>query len=90
MLLNFLEFGMNVQETIEAPRFRVMSGVTINMESRISKGTQEGLTARGHDLRLIGEWGMEVGGGHGIALDHETGVMMGGADPRRDGYALGV
>ena len=90
MILNVLEFGMNVQEAIEAPRFRVMTGVTINMEARISPQAREALSDRGHDIGLLGEWGMEVGGGHAIAADPETGILMGGADPRRDGFALGV
>ncbi len=90
MILNVLEFGMNVQEAIEAPRFRVMTGSAINMESRISQAVRDELASRGHDVGLLGEWGMEVGGGHAIAADPETGVLMGGADPRRDGYALGL
>ncbi|MQF68854.1 gamma-glutamyltransferase [SAR202 cluster bacterium AD-804-J14_MRT_500m] len=90
MLLNVLEFGMNVQEAIEAPRFRVMGGVRINMEDRISTKVRESLESRGHDVNTLGEWTTEVGGGHAIALDPDTGVLMGGADPRRDGYALGV
>ena len=90
MILNVLEFGMNVQEAIEAARFRVMTGVTINMEARVSPQAREGLADRGHDIGLLGEWGMEVGGGHAIAADPSTGILMGGADPRRDGYALGV
>ncbi|MEE8157836.1 MAG: gamma-glutamyltransferase [Dehalococcoidia bacterium] len=90
MILNVLEFGMNVQEAIEAPRFRVMTGVTINMEGRIPPEVRDALVSRGHDIGLLGEWGMEVGGGHAIAVDPETGVLMGGADPRRDGFALGL
>ena len=90
MLLNFLEFGMSVQETIEAPRFRVMDGVSLKMESRIPADVVEELATRGHDVELAGDWWTGVGGGHAIAFNPETGVMMGGADPRRDGYALGV
>lgn len=90
MLLNVLEFGMNVQEAIEAPRFRVMGGVRIGMEDRIPEKVRESLESRGHDVHTLGEWTTEVGGGHAIALDPDTGVLMGGADPRRDGYALGV
>jgi hypothetical protein len=33
---------------------------------------------------------MEVGGGHGISRHPATGVLMGGADAHRDGYAPGV
>jgi gamma-glutamyltranspeptidase/glutathione hydrolase len=40
-------------------------------------------------VRLIDDWSYIVGGGHGIMIDPDSGVLMGGADPRRDGYALG-
>ena len=90
MVLNVLEFGMNVQEAIEAARFRVMTGTTINMEERVSLAAREELADRGHDIGLLGEWGMEVGGGHAIAADPASGILMGGADPRRDGYVLGI
>ena len=89
MVLNVLEFGMNVQEAIEAARFRVMTGTTINMEERVPLAAREKLEARGHDVNLLGQWGMEVGGGHAIGCDPASGILMGGADPRRDGYALG-
>jgi gamma-glutamyltranspeptidase/glutathione hydrolase len=90
MILNYLEFGMNVQEAIEAPRFRVMGGVRINMEDRIPQEARDALAQRGHDVNLLGQWTSEVGGGHAISADPATGVLMGGADPRRDGYALGI
>ena len=47
------------------------------------------LERRGHEFNFIGDWSMGVGGGQGIAIDADTGSFMGGADPRRDGYALG-
>jgi gamma-glutamyltranspeptidase/glutathione hydrolase len=89
MLLNVMEFGMNVQEAIEAPRFRVMSGKEVVMENRVDETARSELLRRGHELTLLGEWSVAVGGGHGIAVQPENGIMMAGADPRRDGYALG-
>ena len=46
------------------------------------------LTRRGHDLRLIDDWSPGVGGGQGFMSDPESGALLGGADPRRDGYAI--
>lgn len=40
--------------------------------------------------RVLPDWTATVGGGHGIAFDPVEGSFMGGADPRRDGYAMGV
>ncbi len=88
MLLNLLEFGMDIQEAIEAPRARVMGGVEVMMESRVGPAVREELAALGHQVRLLPEFSMEVGGAQGIAVHPESGSLMAGADPRRDGYAL--
>jgi gamma-glutamyltranspeptidase/glutathione hydrolase len=90
MLLNLLEFGMNVQEAIEAPRVRVYRDRLVDAEARIDAATRVELARRGHEINLIDEWSWIVGGGQGIARDLESGALMGGADPRRDGYALAI
>lgn len=90
MLLNVLEFGLNVQEAIEAPRVRVYRDRLVDAESRIAAETREALGRRGHRVNAIEDWSWIVGGGQGIARDPESGALMAGADPRRDGYALAV
>ena len=90
MLLNVLEFGLNVQEAIEAPRVRVYRDRLVDAEARISSETREGLARRGHQVNVLDGWSWVVGGGQGIARDAESGALMAGADPRRDGYALAI
>jgi len=90
MLLNVLEFGMSIQEAIEAPRVRVYRDRLIDVESRIPAETRAGLGERGHNVNLIDDWSWIVGGGQGIVRDPESGALMAGADPRRDGYALAI
>jgi gamma-glutamyltranspeptidase/glutathione hydrolase len=85
VLLNLLEFGMNVQEAGEAARFR-HSAAGLSLESAIAAEARFGLNERGH--RLIGSIG-SYGGFQGILIDPRTGVMMGGSDPRKDGLAIG-
>ena len=85
VLLNLIEFGMNVQEAGEAPRFR-HSGTNLMIESAISPEARFGLDERGH--RLTSSIG-SFGGFQGILIDPATGVMMGGSDPRKDGLAIG-
>jgi gamma-glutamyltranspeptidase/glutathione hydrolase len=85
VLLNLIDFGMNVQEAGEAPRFRHSAG-GLALESAISAQAREGLSERGH--RLIHGVGI-FGGFQGILIDPKTGVMMGGSDPRKDGLAIG-
>jgi len=90
MLLNVLEFDMNVQEAIEAPRVRVYRDRLIDAEARIGAEIRDGLAQRGHEVNAIADWSWIVGGGQGLMRDAVSGALMAGADPRRDGYALAV
>ena len=90
MLLNALEFGLNIQEAIEAPRVRVYRDRLVDAESRVTPEVRAGLAQRGHDVNEIGDWSWVVGGGQGLMRDPESGALMAGADPRRDGYALAI
>jgi gamma-glutamyltranspeptidase/glutathione hydrolase len=89
MLLNLLEYGMNIQEAIEAPRVRVYRDLAVDAETRIPAEVRAALTARGHVIRELPDWSWVVGGGQGVWVDPVTGALAGGADPRRDGYAMG-
>lgn len=85
VLSNLIDFGMNIQEAGEAPRFRD-SGNGLALESPFSAEARAGLAQRGH--RLIdsrGAWG----GFQGILIDPKTRVLMAGSDPRKDGMAAG-
>jgi gamma-glutamyltranspeptidase/glutathione hydrolase len=90
MLLNVLAFEMHIQEAIEAPRVRVYRDRLVDAEGRIGGPVRDELTRRGHQVNVIEDWSWIVGGGQGITRDVESGVLQGGADPRRDGYALAV
>jgi gamma-glutamyltranspeptidase/glutathione hydrolase len=89
MLLNRLDFGFNVQACIEAPRVRAFERTLVDVEGRIPAAAVEGLQARGHEVNVLPAWTAAVGGGHGVAIDPESGLLTGGADPRRDGAAIG-
>ncbi len=90
MLLNVLAFGMNIQEAIEAPRVRVYRNRLVDVEGRIPEPVRADLAARGHQVNVIDDWSWVVGGGQGITRDPESGALQGGADPRRDGYAMAL
>ena len=93
MILNHLEFGLDIQESIEAPRVRVYRDRLLDVEARIPEGLRSALAARGHQVNVLDEhagWSWVVGGAHGIARDPDTGALTGGADPRRDGLAIAV
>jgi gamma-glutamyltranspeptidase/glutathione hydrolase len=88
-VMNFLDFGMNIQQAIDAPRFRVYEGRRVQMEERLPALVRQSLSDLGHDVDVIEPWSMSVGGAQGIHADPDEGVFQGGADPRRDGDAIG-
>ena len=90
MIMNVLDHQMHVQAAIEAPRVKTgSSGFVVDVENRIDREVFAELERRGHQFNFLGDWSPGVGGGQGIMVDADTGSFMGGADPRRDGYALG-
>lgn len=89
MISNVLDHEYSVQAAIEAPRFRTFAGNEIAMELRFPEAVRADLTKRGHAIRLLDAWSPVVGGGQGIMIDPASGAFGGGADPRRDGYAIG-
>ena len=97
-LVNVLDFGLPIQEAIEAPRFvldadpnfyKTGAAVTIAMERRVHADTRAALERMGHTLRVLPDFSAAVGGMQGILVDLEKGTMAAGADPRRAGYAVG-
>jgi gamma-glutamyltranspeptidase/glutathione hydrolase len=90
-MVQHLDFGLPLQEAIEAPRSRLWDGRSIEAENRISEKTLAELRRRGHDITAFDVgWTMRCGGMQAVAVDPSTGVMTGAADPRRDGYVVAV
>ncbi len=95
-LINMIDFGMNIQQAIEAARWssrafpaspfpHTMYPGDLAVESRIPESTRQALIARGHKLRVDPPW--SLGSNAGIVVDPITGVLSAGADPRVDAYA---
>lgn len=82
--------GMNIQQALEAPRFTKMnfSGCDVEMEDRVPADVREQLTKMGHQIRLLGDFASDVGGGQAVMHDAATGVNYGASDPRKDGEAI--
>ena len=89
MLMNVLEYGMNVQQAIEAPRFKYTLGKHVVMEERFPWHVRRALEMRGHEVEVVESFSRLVGGAQGIQVNQEQGTFQGGADPRRDGGAIG-
>lgn len=89
-LVQYLDFGLSLQQAIEAPRARLWDGRFIQVEERVPAATIAALKERGHGIEAFPPWTMKVGGMQAVAVDPATGVMTGAADPRRDGYAVAL
>jgi len=88
-VMNFLNFGMNVQEAIEVPRLRMFTGRHVQMEERFPAHVRRALEDLGYVVDVVEPWSLSVGGAQGIQVDSAAGVFQGGADLRRDGFAIG-
>ena len=87
---NVVDFGMNIQEALEAARFRkvTFAGCDVDLEDRIPAAVRDGLTARGHKINLHGVYSATMGGGQAVQRDISSGVNYGASDPRKDGEAI--
>lgn len=95
-LLNMIEFGMNVQQAIEAPKWltrafpaspfpHTMYPGDLSVEARVPESVRKELLARGHKVRVTGPW--SDGSLAAIVIDPRTGVISAGTDPRTEAYA---
>jgi len=90
-LVNVIDFGMSIQQAVEAPRVWTM-GVPgtpegkLHVEPELGEETLEMLRSMGHDVLLVPK---VAGGMNGVMLD-EDGLMHGGACWRADGTPMGV
>lgn len=94
ILTRLLDFGFDVQQAIEAPRWlmgRTWGTASGNLwlESRIADETIRELKLRGQPVGIVAPWDGTLGHAQAIRIDHENGFLEGGADPRGDGVAMG-
>ena len=98
LITNIVDFGMTPQEAVAAPRWRHMQNPmestvphtckdVLNLESRFSKDVQDGLSAKGHELKILGDW-EGAGNAQAILVDPDSKALIGGSDPRREGYSV--
>lgn len=85
VLVNHIDFGMDIQDAIEAPRWALV-GPNLNVEQRVPEPVRKALEAKGHKI-AIGRGGF--GGCHAVVVDPATGTRLGGAESRIDSAALG-
>jgi gamma-glutamyltranspeptidase/glutathione hydrolase len=84
-LINHIVFGMDVQQAMDAGRFRHNNGVAVVVEGAITDSVMAQLRALGHDVRLAGIGSF---GGSQAIIKLAKGYVA-GSDPRKDGHAAG-
>jgi gamma-glutamyltranspeptidase/glutathione hydrolase len=96
ILVNIIDFGMNLQQAGDAPRMRhdgssepdgsvMTDGGSLALESGFDPAVIERLRAMGHDVGSGGHYG----GYQAIRYDAEREVYIGATESRRDGHAAG-
>ena len=98
IVVNIVDFGMNLQEAGDAPRFyhtddteptgTVMTdGGVLSLESGVPQDVRQALIRRGH--KLVEANGIVFGGYQAVYRDRKTGVYFGATESRKDGFAAG-
>lgn len=85
LVSNLVDYGMDPQEAMDAPRSFYDKGI-LSVERGYPRSTLDLLGAMGHDARIADG---AIGGGQIIVIDPVTGCLIGGSDPRKDGCAMG-
>jgi gamma-glutamyltranspeptidase / glutathione hydrolase len=90
---NFVDYGMNIQAALEAPRFTIPDtgtraiGCNILIESRVDANVLQQLRQKGHQLRVRKEYSAAMGRGQAVLHDSKRRMNFGASDPRADGSA---
>jgi gamma-glutamyltranspeptidase/glutathione hydrolase len=89
MVMNLLDFGMDIQAAISAPRISFVEPDFLMLEDRIPEAVRDSIEARGHPVRVT----RGLGNAHGLMIewgpDGKPVSFTGGADPRGAGLAKG-
>jgi len=81
---NTIDFQMNPQAALDAPRFRWKGGRTVDVEAQFPQHLAEALVRMGHDVKYGAVGDLRFGRGQ-IIWRNRDGVLAGGSDPRADG-----
>ncbi|NND20579.1 MAG: gamma-glutamyltransferase family protein [Silicimonas sp.] len=87
VMSNMIDFGMDVQEAVDAPRaFADLISGALKVERGVPEAVRSALAEMGHDVVVPDQ---PIGGAQSILIDHARGTLIGASDPRKDGLAIG-
>ena len=87
VISGILDSGLPVGAAINAPRLFQDQDGPLELEGRVPGAVRAGLRRMGHRLAVREDWDIYFGGAQAVLYDHGEGLLVGGADPRRDGQA---
>jgi gamma-glutamyltranspeptidase/glutathione hydrolase len=85
MMIRIFEYGQNPQTALDAPRWKVINGVNVKVESEFDKNLIKNLTNKGHSIKE--DFYFNFGGGQ--IIHKMEGGYLAASDPRKDGQAMG-
>ncbi|HJW84118.1 MAG TPA: gamma-glutamyltransferase, partial [Anaerolineae bacterium] len=89
VVCNTVDFGMNPQQALDAPRVVWHDRALVDLEDGIPDEVRSALAALGHDLMAQDDARRYYGGGQIVAIDADSGALLGGSESRKDGVAIG-
>lgn len=87
MVVNLMDYGMNPQSALDAPRWRFLEGNRVLLESSVERSLVMALSDRGHQIQVSAEVGNF---GKGQMVLQQDGVLVAASEPRADGIALAL
>ena len=82
VMANFIDFHMNPQQALDAPRWQWQRDGSVIVEDSMDAGIVEGLKERGHDVKITSE--LEAFGRGQMIVRLDNGVLVGGTEARTD------
>lgn len=82
--MNLIDFGLNPQAALDAPRWQWMEKLTVSLEPSFPNHIAQALARKGHNI-VIETTSLDFGRGQIICRDNDSGVLSGGSEPRADG-----
>jgi gamma-glutamyltranspeptidase/glutathione hydrolase len=94
VLTRVVDFGYDLQAAIEAPRWLLgrtwgARSSALHLDNRIPAASIEALRSIGHPVNILPDWSEQLGHAQAVAIDRQRGILLGAADPRGDGAAVG-
>ncbi len=85
MVMNLVDFGLNPQAALDAPRWQWLGEMKVGIEQSASQNLANALSRRGHQVEIASDL-TDYGRGQIILRDPVSGVLCGGTEPRADSH----